>query len=200
MAHNGDGPLEDSMSLLRVLLAEEPTRRIHEARDQSSIAALLGKRGVRFERWTPPAGGGQPDPLAAYAREVERLKSEGFGTVDVVRLKPAPADPQWPAKAEAARAKFLEEHTHAEDEVRFFVEGAGLFYLRLGEEVNLVLCEAGDLLAVPAGTRHWFDMGTAPSFCAIRFFQNPDGWVGKFTGDLIARRFPTFDDVARAPW
>jgi len=191
----------DGMSLLRVLAASDPARRISEARDEASIAKRLSKHGVRFARWAAAqplaAGAGQPEVLDAYGREVERLKSQGFGTVDVVRLQPAPGDPTWPAKAATARGKFLEEHTHAEDEVRFFVEGQGLFYLRLGEEVNLVLCEAGDLLSVPAGTRHWFDMGSAPSFCAIRFFQNPDGWVGKFTGDPIARGFPSFDDVAR---
>jgi 1,2-dihydroxy-3-keto-5-methylthiopentene dioxygenase len=191
------------MSFLRVSPIEDPARVIHLARDEEAIAALLGKRGVRFQRWTASqplaADADQPRVLDAYAHEVERLRAEGFKTVDVVRLRPAAGDPAWPAKAAAARVKFLEEHTHAEDEVRFFVEGAGLFYLRLGEEVSLILCEAGDLLSVPAGTRHWFDMGRDPSFCAIRFFQNPDGWVGKFTGDPVARSFPSFDDLARAP-
>jgi 1,2-dihydroxy-3-keto-5-methylthiopentene dioxygenase len=190
------------MSILRIAPVQQPTRLIQDTRDPASIAALLGKRGVRFQRWTAaqplPAEADQPRVLEAYAHEVERLKAEGFKTVDVVRLRPVAGDAGWPAKAAAARVKFLEEHTHAEDEVRFFVEGAGLFYLRLGDEVHMMLCEAGDLLSVPAGTRHWFDMGAAPSFCAIRFFQNPDGWVGKFTGDPIARGFPSFDDVARA--
>ena len=80
--------------------------------------------------------------------------------------------------------------------MRFFVEGAGLFYLRLGADICMVLCQQGDLLSVPAGTRHWFDMGTAPRFCAIRLFGNPDGWVASFTGDDLAARFPTFDELA----
>jgi 1,2-dihydroxy-3-keto-5-methylthiopentene dioxygenase len=190
------------MSLLRVSNAAEPQRAVEETSDPAAIAAALARHGVRFERWIAGAplapDADQAAVLAAYAREVEQLKSAGYTTVDVVRLRPA-ADPSWPAKAATARAKFLEEHTHAEDEVRFFVEGRGLFYLRIADEVLLVLCEAGDLLSVPAGTRHWFDMGTAPSFCAIRFFQDPDGWVGRFTGDPIARGFPSFDDVAGAP-
>jgi 1,2-dihydroxy-3-keto-5-methylthiopentene dioxygenase len=33
-------------------------------------------------------------------------------------------------------------------------------------------------------------MGPEPSFVAIRFFTEPDGWVGHFTGADIARRFP----------
>jgi 1,2-dihydroxy-3-keto-5-methylthiopentene dioxygenase len=79
--------------------------------------------------------------------------------------------------------------------VRFFVSGSGIFYLHVGGEVHAVLCEKGDLLGVPRGTTHWFDMGTSPSFTAIRFFHEEDGWVGNFTGDRIADRFPDFDTI-----
>jgi 1,2-dihydroxy-3-keto-5-methylthiopentene dioxygenase len=61
--------------------------------------------------------------------------------------------------------------------------------------VLLLRCERGDLLSVPAGTRHWFDMGTVPHFCAIRMFGSEAGWVAAFTGDPIAQRFPSFDAV-----
>jgi 1,2-dihydroxy-3-keto-5-methylthiopentene dioxygenase len=97
--------------------------------------------------------------------------------------------PDHPEKA-AMRTKFLSEHTHSEDEVRFFVEGSGLFSLHIGGSVYLVTCERGDLLSVPAGTRHWFDMGDSPRFAAIRLFLDPSGWVAKYTGDAIADRFP----------
>ena len=93
----------------------------------------------------------------------------------------------------ALRQKFLSEHTHGEDEVRFFVEGAGLFCLHLDERVYAVLCTKGDLISVPAGTRHWFDMGDRPRFTAIRLFNNPDGWIARFTGDTLAERFPRLD-------
>ena len=98
-------------------------------------------------------------------------------------------NPTRPDKA-ALRQKFLNEHTHAEDEVRFFVAGRGLFTLHLGDQVHEVLCEKDDLISVPAGTRHWFDMGPEPYFVAIRVFTNPAGWVANFTGDDIAARFP----------
>ena len=85
--------------------------------------------------------------LQAYAADIERLKlTRGYRSADVVRLKRDPDDIGWEQKATAARQKFLEEHTHAEDEVRFFVEGSGLFYLRRAGRVTLVLCERGDLL------------------------------------------------------
>jgi len=107
--------------------------------------------------------------------------------VDAISLSPEHPD------REALRQKFLAEHTHSEDEVRFFVAGRGLFCLHIGEQVLQVLCEADDFLRVPAGTRHWFDMGSAPRFTAIRFFDNPEGWVAQFTGDAIAKRYPLLD-------
>ena len=126
--------------------------------------------------------------IAAYRESIDRLSARhGFQSVDVVGL-----GPDHPQKAEL-RAKFLNEHTHDEFEVRFFVEGRGIFYLHANDRVYIVLCEQGDLLSVPAGTRHWFDMGTHPSFRCIRLFTTPDGWIASFTGDPIAQRFPDFD-------
>ena len=157
--------------------------------DPAVIAAELAERGIGFERWParaePPAGAGPDAVLAAYAQEIQAVQARGsYPTVDAIRMTPDHPD------REALRQKFLSEHTHAEDEVRFFVEGRGLFCLHLGEEVLQVLCEADDWISVPAGTKHWFDMGAEPSFCAIRFFDNPEGWVAQFSGDPIADRFP----------
>jgi 1,2-dihydroxy-3-keto-5-methylthiopentene dioxygenase len=107
--------------------------------------------------------------------------------VDVVSI--APDNPN----KDVMRAKFLDEHFHKEDEVRFFVAGSGLFTLHVEDKVYEVLCEKDDLIAVPDSTKHWFDMGPAPHFIAIRFFTEPDGWVGHFTGTDIAQRFPRFE-------
>jgi 1,2-dihydroxy-3-keto-5-methylthiopentene dioxygenase len=187
------------VSLLIVSSVNSADRERSSTREASAIAERLAGYGVRFGRWplrSVPAGG---DVMATYAPEIARLTAEGgYASVDVVRMAPDASDPEWPAKAAAARAKFLAEHTHAEDEVRFFAEGSALFYLRFGDDVAMVLCEAGDVISVPAGTRHWFDMGTAPSFCAVRFFGRPDGWVATFTGDDVATRFPSFDRVRGA--
>jgi 1,2-dihydroxy-3-keto-5-methylthiopentene dioxygenase len=77
--------------------------------------------------------------------------------------------------------------------VRFFVAGSGLFTLHLDDRVYEVLCQAGDLIGVPGGTPHWFDMGPSPSFVALRLFTNPEGWVASFTGSDIAGRFPRYE-------
>ena len=160
--------------------------------DPATIASELAARGIGFERWPAhaelPVGAGPAAVLAAYASEIARVQARGtYPTVDAIRLTP-----DHPERA-ALRQKFLAEHTHSEDEVRFFVEGRGLFCLHIGEEVLQVLCEAGDWISVPAGTRHWFDMGSSPQFCAIRFFDNPEGWVAQFTGEAIAGRYPLLD-------
>ena len=160
--------------------------------DPASIQVELADRGIGFEQW-PAAHALPPDAdestiLASYASEVSRVQRDGgYQTVDAIRMTP-----DHPER-EALRSKFLSEHTHAEDEVRFFVEGQGLFSLHIDQEVLVTLCERGDLISVPAGTRHWFDMGPTPSFCALRFFNNSEGWVATFTGDPIAERFPQLD-------
>ncbi|MGW7696248.1 hypothetical protein ACWGMA_46910 [Streptomyces asiaticus] len=76
------------------------------------------------------------------------------------------------------REAFLDEHRHGEDEVRFFAHGTGCSYLHLADRVLAVVRKEGDLLSVPVGTAHWFDIGRQPHFCAIRFFQAEDGWIG----------------------
>jgi 1,2-dihydroxy-3-keto-5-methylthiopentene dioxygenase len=159
--------------------------------EHSEISNKLATLGVRFERWqtTQPlsAEAGQEEVLAAYRADVDRLIAEyGFQSVDVVSM-----GPDHPQKAEL-RQKFLAEHTHADFEVRFFVEGSGLFYLHVGDRVYLVQCEQGDLISVPAGVTHWFDMGENPDFKCIRLFVVPEGWVGDFTGSEIVDRFPDY--------
>jgi 1,2-dihydroxy-3-keto-5-methylthiopentene dioxygenase len=160
--------------------------------DRATIESALGRSGIRFEEWraaVPLArSAGEAEICGAYRADIDRLKAEGgYQSVDVMRVAP-----DHPDKA-AIRRKFLSEHTHAEDEVRFFVEGSGLFSLHMGDSVHLVTCERGDLLGVPAGTRHWFDMGENPHFAVIRLFINPSGWVAQYTGDPIADRFPKHD-------
>jgi 1,2-dihydroxy-3-keto-5-methylthiopentene dioxygenase len=188
------------MTLLTTWPESGPETVVRRTSDPAEIAAALAGVGVRYEQWPVredvPADADSETVFAAYAAEIEKLNAEeGFATVDVVALHPSD-DPEFPAKAKAAREKFLSEHTHDDDdEVRFFVAGAGIFYLHLGGEVHAVYCEKGDLLGVPKGTTHWFDMGTRPSFTAIRFFHEENGWIGTFTGDSIALRFPDFDTI-----
>ncbi len=175
----------------RLTIYSETTREqalLHTS-DAGIIIRELAAIGIRFEQWQArvalPAHTDDKAVLDAYAGDIARLQREGgYQAVDVVRC--LPDNPN----CEALRAKFLSEHTHAEDEVRFFVEGSGLFCVHKNARVYQVLCERGDLISVPAGTKHWFDMSEKPYFTAIRLFTNPEGWVAQFTGDTIADAFP----------
>ena len=179
------------MSELIITPDSAPSERLVTATDADRIAEELAKIGVVFERWNASvplsAGADQAAVLEAYKADVERLtKAHGYQSVDVARMRP-----DHPDRA-AMRARFLAEHIHEDDEVRFFVEGQGAFYLRVGGKVYRTVCAAGDLISVPKNTTHWFDAGEKPLFCAIRLFTTPDGWVAKFTGDEIAKSFPEF--------
>jgi 1,2-dihydroxy-3-keto-5-methylthiopentene dioxygenase len=183
------------MSRLTVYPDSGPLVAQLDTADAREITSALRNIGVRFERWhaarqLTPADDDR-SVMALYQADIERLKREGaYQSVDVVRCLP-----DNPNRNEM-RAKFLSEHTHDEDEVRFFVEGAAIFYLRVDGKIYMTLCERDDLIGVPAGIRHWFDMGPAPRFTAIRLFTTPKGWVATFTGDAIAGRFPAFDHQA----
>jgi 1,2-dihydroxy-3-keto-5-methylthiopentene dioxygenase len=181
------------MSSITVYSDSNPNKPITQTSDGAKITQILNDVGVRFERWSADqpitSGAPQDQVLAAYRKSIDKLKSEcGFQTADVVSLNANHPD------KDALRQKFLNEHRHSEDEVRFFVDGSGLFYLHIEDKVYVVLCEKSDLISVPANTRHWFDMGPAPRFTAIRLFTNPEGWVAQFTGDKIADRFPKYEN------
>jgi 1,2-dihydroxy-3-keto-5-methylthiopentene dioxygenase len=156
--------------------------------DQREITFLLNAIGVRFEQWeateplTPFSSG--EEIQTAYGKDIERLREEnGFQSVDVLRMCPNHF------KKGELRQKFLNEHTHDEPEIRFFVEGSGLFFLHVDGYIYSVLCEQGDLISIPENYRHWFDMGTDPFFTAIRFFTKTEGWIAHFTGDPISQEF-----------
>ena len=160
----------------------------------ATIAAALAPHGVGLERWQAgaalPDQPGNEDILAAYSADIERLKARGgYQSCDVLRMTP-----EHPDKV-ALRAKFLAEHIHDDDEVRFFVEGSGMFYVRVDGMVHALECTAGDLIVLPAGTTHWFDTGERPHFTAIRLFVTPEGWVARYTGDGIANAIPLYESA-----
>lgn len=176
------------MSELKIYNEQDPQHALIRTGVVSDIVSHLKRAGVRFEQWITDAalkpGDSTEAVLAAYRNDIDRLiAEEGYQTVDVVSLNANAAN-----KVEL-RKKFLSEHTHGEDEVRFFVGGEGLFTLHIGQQVFEVLCQRGDLISVPANTPHWFDMGPNPNFIAIRLFNNPEGWVAHYTGSDLADRF-----------
>lgn len=176
------------MTQLRVFQQDTPDLAILASSDFAEIKTALEEAGIVLQRWEArhpvSAASSHEEILAAYRHDIDSLvRTGGYQSWDVVSMFPDHPDRM------ALREKFLSEHTHAEDEVRFFVDGQGLFTLHLGEKVYELLCTKGDLVSVPAGTPHWFDMGPKPRFTAIRLFNNPEGWVAQYTGSTIADRF-----------
>jgi 1,2-dihydroxy-3-keto-5-methylthiopentene dioxygenase len=176
------------MSRLTVYRDDNPDAPVLRTEDRTAIAAELTPIGVRFERWDSPVTLSPDDSaetiLEAYRPYLDRLMGEtGAGSADVIKL--TPDNPQ----AGALRQKFLAEHIHSEDEVRFFVHGSGNFIMHVDGRVLDAFCEQGDLISVPAGTRHWFDAGEKPFFTALRVFTDTSGWVAQYTGDAISDRF-----------
>lgn len=158
--------------------------------EERDVRRFLDERGVYYERWTSgllPAEPTDAEILQSHAHWLKPfMDKNGYRTADVIRV--TPMTPNLPA----IREKFLREHTHSEDEVRFFVQGEGLFWFHKEspfEEVFAVHCEAGDLLTVQADTKHWFDLGPEPLVCAIRIFTDQAGWVPHYTESGIEHRY-----------
>jgi 1,2-dihydroxy-3-keto-5-methylthiopentene dioxygenase len=161
--------------------------------DVLTIRSFLNDRGIFFDQWDAGVefqDTATPDEiLAAYANDLNPFMEQGgYKTADVITIN------QLTENYEAIRAKFLAEHTHSEDEIRFFVDGEGLFWFNLdGQPVFNLLCEKGDLISVPAGTKHWFDAGeTNPFVKAIRIFIDTSGWIPEYTESKIEKRFADF--------
>jgi len=177
------------MSRLTIYEDSTPGVAVFCSEDPVAVAAELTKIGVDFARWESPVhladDAGAEEILAAYRPYLDALMgATGAGSADVVKLTPDnPAAP-------ALREKFLQEHTHSEDEIRFFVQGSGHFVIHENGRVYDAGCEQGDLLRVPANAKDWFDAGESPSFTALRVFTDTSGWVAQFTGDNISTRFP----------
>jgi 1,2-dihydroxy-3-keto-5-methylthiopentene dioxygenase len=172
-------------------------------KEHADVAEFLARYGIDYERWTPEHDLAPDAPaeavLSAYAREIDQLKARGgYVTADVIDVTPGTPN------LDAMLAKFSREHWHDEDEVRFCIEGRGLFHVHpRGGPVFAIEVEAGDLIRVPRGTHHWFDLCGDRRIRAIRLFQDASGWTPHYTDSGVDKGFepvcfgPAY--VARTP-
>jgi 1,2-dihydroxy-3-keto-5-methylthiopentene dioxygenase len=154
------------------------------------IRMYLNQQGIFFDQWSCSVvfddRASQEEILEAYERDLKPfMERGGYLTADVISIN------SLTENYNAIRAKFLAEHTHSEDEIRFFVDGQGFFWFNLeGAPVFNVLCQKGDLISVPAGTKHWFDAGANDPFVkAIRIFIDQSGWIPEYTGSGIDQKY-----------
>ena len=151
--------------------------------NEAEIRAELGASGIDYERWSldrVPAGSTAELVLEAYRAEIDEMKKRGgYVTADVIDVTPETPN------LDAMLARFDKEHTHSEDEVRFILDGRGIFFLVLDEGIAAVEVYPGDMLRVPRGTRHWFTLCADKRIRAIRWFQDTTGWTPHYTGSGV---------------
>jgi 1,2-dihydroxy-3-keto-5-methylthiopentene dioxygenase len=158
-------------------------------RTPQEITAGLAEHGIDYERWKPAHAVADDAPaeeiLRAYSNEIEQLKTRGgYVTADVIDITPA-----TPGLDEML-AKFNREHWHDEDEVRFIIAGRGLFHIHSKRGPVLAIeVEAGDLIRVPRGTLHWFNLCGDRRIRAIRLFQDTAGWTPHYTESRVDENF-----------
>lgn len=157
--------------------------------DRDEVTRFLAAHGIEYERWSAAhdvsTDASAEALLAAYAREIEALKARGgYVTADVIDVKPDTPN------LDMMLAKFSREHWHDEDEVRFIIEGRGLFHIHPATgPVFAIEVVAGDLIRVPRGTHHWFDLCVDRRIRAIRLFQDSSGWTPHYTGSGADKGF-----------
>jgi 1,2-dihydroxy-3-keto-5-methylthiopentene dioxygenase len=157
--------------------------------DQREIAVYLDRCGIEYERLPaeialPPEAPADA-VLAAYAPKVDDLKRRGgYIAADVIDVKPETPN------LDAMLKRFSSEHWHDEDEVRLIVEGRGIFHIHPGGGAVFALeVEAGDMIRVPKGTHHWFDLCGERRIRAIRLFQDATGWTPHYTASGVDAQF-----------
>ena len=153
--------------------------------EPAAISSFLAGHGIWYRRFegvdSLPEGAGDDEILAAYREPIAGLRaSGGYVTADVINV-----NPQTPG-LDAMLNRFNKEHWHDEDEVRFVVGGRGLFHVHPPEgPVFSIEVERGDMIMVPRGTHHWFDLCANRQIRAIRLFQDTSGWTPHYTESRV---------------
>ena len=157
-----------------------------EEGDVSRVLSSLGLDWARLSLAPEVAAAPAADVLLACERDIAELKERGgYITADVIDVSP-----ETPG-LDAMLAKFSREHWHDEDEVRLIVKGSGIFHVRPKDGGPVVAIEvgAGDMLRVPAGTLHWFDLCATREIRAVRLFRDVSGWTPRYTERGTERGF-----------
>lgn len=156
---------------------------------QDGVRSFLAAQGIEYERAVPDRVLAPDAPAAelleAYKEKIDDLKARGgYVTADVIDVFPDTPN------LDVMLNKFNSEHWHDEDEVRFIIEGRGLFHIHPAQApVFSIEVEPGDLIRVPKGTHHWFDLCAERRIRAIRLFQDTAGWTPHYTRSGVDQKF-----------
>jgi len=163
--------------------------------DLNSCAETLAEFGVRYEQWTtlsvlPGLAMEDEEILALYTDQIEGVKRElGYRQVDIATMRPGDAF------SISVRGRYLSEHTHDEDEVRFFLSGRALVYIHVNQKIHILECGRGDFIVIPKGIKHWIDIGPKPEFSVIRWFNTKCAFKNKFTEGYVAEATPRWEAI-----
>jgi 1,2-dihydroxy-3-keto-5-methylthiopentene dioxygenase len=141
----------------------------HYLDDSSPISIdTLRREGVLYET-LPTDEASFRAPLDALSRE------RGYVKEDIVALSPDTPN------LDAICQKFIGEHFHTEDEVRFVLEGEGIFDIRSGDDRYMrITVERGDLIVVPGRRHHRFMLTEKKHIRCVRLFEDEAGWVAHY--------------------
>ncbi len=117
---------------------------------------------------------------ALDSRFEEQRKKFGYETRDLVVLH------SKVPRLEEMLAIFDKTHRHGDDEVRYIIDGSGIFgFVMPGGQQALLTIGSEEYIRVPAETEHWFVLDEKKRIKAVRYFTSKDGWVAKYSGTLV---------------
>lgn len=163
--------------------------------DFSEQGAALAEQGIHFSKrevltMLPNLSPSKDQILKLYESLVTEIKRNyNYLYADLARIT------EKDAHGVVMRSQYISEHTHSEDEARFFIEGKVLVYIHVNEQIHIVKCGPGDLIIIPKRVKHWMDIGPSPNFTAIRWYSTSQGLATEFTGSCVAESIPRWETI-----
>jgi len=149
--------------------------------EDSQLRSLLAKEALNEEEKEQVLQG-----LDTYFQQLQQ--TQGYQSRDLIVLHS-----QIP-QLDTLLSKFDRCHAHADAEIRYIVDGEGVFgFVRPnGSQVELTI-QPEEYINVPAGTEHWFRLTNSKRIKAIRYFTTTEGWTPEYTNTEI--RFQTLEET-----
>jgi 1,2-dihydroxy-3-keto-5-methylthiopentene dioxygenase len=160
--------------------------------DSASIDEYLNRLDIQLNQW--PIGEDVSTQLLLAQPRLDETQKEsvlrsldhyfeslgGYESRDLIVLNPETPN------LDGLLAKFSRPHTHADDEVRYIVDGEGVFGFVCpdGSQMELTI-QPEEYINVPAGTEHWFYLTASRRIKAVRYFVDTTGWTPDYTDTVI---------------
>jgi 1,2-dihydroxy-3-keto-5-methylthiopentene dioxygenase len=161
--------------------------------DVTSIKDFLQTKGILYESFATPQaldpllsqkGLGDSEKeelLAGLEYRFDQLKKQyNYKARDLVVLHD-----EVPGITDIL-AKFDKLHFHTDEEVRYIVDGSGVFGFIIGGEKFEVHVGKGDFISIPQNTNHWFTLDAKMRIKAVRYFKDNSGWVPVYVDEKEA--------------